>query len=207
MNGSTRVTMDEFVARVVPDPKVQKPLQILSGFIGASPAAGHIRVYADEALNRFVDVPEAAIVHAQSRPLASFPLGGSWLWIERPEERLLEGAIYSDYRENHATDGVFAVVSRQDPCTFPCHTTDPGNQQGCRTNPCTTYECPTKGDCPSVLHLLCVSSECPSAHNCESQDCPTKNAQECTDPDTKTQSADCPSEGAAAPEFNPYRRR
>ncbi len=193
-NIASKIKMDEFVAKAIPDPKQHEPLKVISGFIGASSQDGHVRVYGDESLNHFVDVAEDSIVHSEERPKGSFPLGGSFLWVKagaeyvygnpadanRPRAKFLEGDLFTQYRHVHPEARAQTPAPREQegpgPQSFPCHTTDPSYQQGCRTNPCaseyacfTKAECPTKGGCPTVGGG-CTES-CPTFNGCPSDQC------------------------------------
>lgn len=57
MAESSKYTYDEWVGQVRPDPRNTDPLTLLQGYIGPSSESGHIRVYSDETLNSFVEVP------------------------------------------------------------------------------------------------------------------------------------------------------
>lgn len=102
---------DDWVGAVRPDPRNTDKLTLVQGFIGQSSEAGHIRVYSDESLNSFVEVPESAIVYAQKLSATESSLGGSKLWLRsdsvvtfgdpksanRPKSTFLEGDIMHQY--------------------------------------------------------------------------------------------------------------
>ncbi|UFH54718.1 hypothetical protein [Spirosoma sp. KNUC1025] len=102
---------DDWVGAVRPDPRNTDKLTLLQGFIGQSSETGHIRVYSDETLNSFVEVPEEAIVYAQKLNASESSLGGSKLWLRsdsvvtygdpkaanRPKSTFLEGDIMQQY--------------------------------------------------------------------------------------------------------------
>lgn len=77
---------DDFVARLVQDPKDPPGLQLLSGYLGASSEEGHVRLYLDEELSRYAEIPLESIRHARELPPAESPLGGSLLWLDRDAE-------------------------------------------------------------------------------------------------------------------------
>ena len=81
--GGPQIALDDWVARLVPDPKDTPGLQLLSGYLGASPEERHVRLYLDEELSRYVDIPEEAIRHTRELPPEQSPLGGSLLWVDR----------------------------------------------------------------------------------------------------------------------------
>ncbi|GAB3642323.1 hypothetical protein [Spirosoma arcticum] len=102
---------DDWVGQVRPDPRNIDPLTLMQGYIGQSSESGHIRVYSDESLNDFVEVPEDAIVHAQQLSPSESSLGGSKLWlrsdavivygdpksVNRPRTTFLEGDLMQQY--------------------------------------------------------------------------------------------------------------
>ncbi len=77
---------DDFVARLVPDPKDPPDLMSMSGYLGASSEEGYVRLYLDEELSRYAEIPKESIRHAQELSPERSPLGGSLLWIDRDAE-------------------------------------------------------------------------------------------------------------------------
>ena len=103
---------DDFVARLVKDPTDPPSLLLLRGYLGASSEEGHVRLYLDEELSRYVEIPKEAIRHARELSPQQSPLGGSLLWIDREADLMhgkagvepgvssfLEGWIEDEYRE------------------------------------------------------------------------------------------------------------
>src|SRR5215210_5803019 len=103
---------DDFVARLVPDPKDPPGLMLMSGYLGESSEEGHVRLYLDEELSRYAEIPREAIRHARALPHEQSPLGGSLLWIDRDAEVMhgkagakpgaasfLEGWVTDEYAE------------------------------------------------------------------------------------------------------------
>ena len=103
---------DDFVARLVPNPKDPPGLMLMSGYLGESSEGGHVRLYLDEELSRYAEVPKEAIRHARELSPAESPLGGSLLWVDRDAELMhgkagakpgaasfLEGWITDEYAE------------------------------------------------------------------------------------------------------------
>jgi hypothetical protein len=77
---------DEFVHRVVRDPKDPPDTLFLTGFIGHASRADHTRVYLDVMLSAYVDVPDKSVLHAQPMPPGQSPVGGHFVWIARNED-------------------------------------------------------------------------------------------------------------------------
>ena len=82
MSDRNSIQFDEWVGSVRPDPQNAEALVIVQGFVGKSSEEGHIRVYSDESLNSFAEIPEDGIVYSVPLPKETSPLGGSKLWIK-----------------------------------------------------------------------------------------------------------------------------
>ncbi|MFL6253432.1 MAG: hypothetical protein ACJ74T_00265, partial [Pyrinomonadaceae bacterium] len=98
---------DDFVGRLVQDPKDPQPVTLLSGYLGSSSEEGHVRLYLDEELCRYVEIPQKAIRHTQELPPEQSPLGGSLVWIDRDAE-VLHGAAGSERRKATFLEGQIA---------------------------------------------------------------------------------------------------
>ncbi|MFL6331851.1 MAG: hypothetical protein ACJ754_00750 [Pyrinomonadaceae bacterium] len=101
---------DDFVGQIVQDPNAPPSVTLLSGYLGSSSEEGHVRLYLDEELSRYVEIPQKAVRYTQELPPEHSPLGGSLLWVdrdaevvhgaagsERPKATFLEGQIAQDY--------------------------------------------------------------------------------------------------------------
>ncbi|MET0646828.1 MAG: hypothetical protein ABW208_09425 [Pyrinomonadaceae bacterium] len=98
---------DDFVGRIVQDPKEPPSVTLLSGYLGASSEEGYVRLYLDEELGRYVEIPEKAIRHTQELPPEQSPLGGSLVWIDQDAE-VLHGAAGSERRKATFLEGQIA---------------------------------------------------------------------------------------------------
>ncbi|MGA7341849.1 MAG: hypothetical protein WBX18_14695 [Terracidiphilus sp.] len=78
--------LDEFTAKVVPDPKNPGKALCLTGFLGAASEPDQTRIYWDPSLTSYVDVANADILHSEPLPAAQSPLGGSILWVSSSAE-------------------------------------------------------------------------------------------------------------------------
>ena len=152
---------DDFVARLVQDPGDPPDLLLLSGYLGASSEEGHVRLYLDEELSRYAEIPKEAIRHARELSPEQSPLGGSLLWIDRDADLMhgragakpgaatfLEGWIADEYNEvaaavppkQHAARAVVAPVQTQhDRC------------------PPTADACPTRAGCSGSMYYDCFT--------------------------------------------------
>ena len=75
----SKLRYDDFVAAVHPDPAKPEPTILLSGFVGRG-QEGHARIYPDQSLGSWYDVPEGDIVH--TLPRADAQQGGSYVWVK-----------------------------------------------------------------------------------------------------------------------------
>ena len=82
----TKVRLDAFTAKVVPDPKNPGESLLLTGFLGASTESKQTRIYWDPSLSSYVDVDNANIIHSEPLPKEQSPLGGSYIWVKRSAE-------------------------------------------------------------------------------------------------------------------------
>lgn len=99
--------LDDFVGRIVQNPKEPPGVTLLSGYLGSSSEEGHVRLYLDEELCRYVEIPEKVIRHTQELPPEQSPLGGSLVWIDR-EAEVLHGAAGSERRKATFLEGQIA---------------------------------------------------------------------------------------------------
>jgi len=119
------IRFDDFVSKVVSDPAKVTASTVLKGYIGRSSEADHIRIYFDEALSNFIDIPEAAIIH--SVELKDSILGGSTIWVKagteytygdpaaekRSKNKFFDGPVYQDYVTNVKPPDVDGSISFQ----------------------------------------------------------------------------------------------
>ncbi|HEX7318364.1 MAG TPA: hypothetical protein VF297_30945 [Pyrinomonadaceae bacterium] len=101
------VRYDDFVGRIVQDPNEPPNVMLLSGYLGSSSEEGHVRLYLDEELCRYVEIPQKAIRHSQELPPEQSPLGGSLVWIDRDAE-VVHGAAGSERRKATFLEGQIA---------------------------------------------------------------------------------------------------
>jgi hypothetical protein len=86
------VTHDDFVGKIVKDPKSPPDTILLTGYLGKSSEEGHTRLYFDPELKSYVEIPNEAILHSQQIPQEQSGLGGSNVWIARDAE-LIHGKV------------------------------------------------------------------------------------------------------------------
>lgn len=183
---STPLEFDDFVSKVVPDPSQPPDAIVVSGFLGPAAKEGQIRVYADESLSSFVDVPADQVLHAQRLPADVSPLGGSVLWlratapVETPQAApvaadFLRGPIQEQVAAGAAQAGLCAGGTLRPPlwtAQFSCPTRSPRCwtlKPPCRTRapiclpPTVGFGCPNTVSCPpGTTQLGCPgTSTCP----------------------------------------------
>lgn len=149
-NGNLK--LDDFVSKIVTDPANPVGHTVLRGFIGASTDKDHVRVYADESLNSFIDIPQRAIVY--TKELSNSPLGGSTIWVKagteyvfgqassgrKARKKFFEGPVYQEYITAYVNQGgpdptdSFSVVCTGEGCP---------SMPYCPSSTCPTYTCPT----------------------------------------------------------------
>ena len=161
MSSKKGLKLDAFVASVRPDPSASEQVQLLQGYLGKSNVDGHVRVYFDEALNNFIEVPENDILHALPCDKSENALGGCRLWVKksavvtfgdpkaanRLKSSFLEGDLMSAY-------GNFGITP-QGLTPFPTEPFTPTNPR----TPITTITQPQiswRDGCPS-LRIPCYS--------------------------------------------------
>jgi len=82
---------NDFVSKIVKDPKNPPDAVMLTGFVGASSEKGCTRLYFDANLSNYVDIPNDAILHTQ-KVGAESGLGGSYVWVKRDAELIYGSA-------------------------------------------------------------------------------------------------------------------
>lgn len=162
-----RLRYDEFVERIVKDPKEPPGVTLLSGYLGASSEEACVRLYLDEELSRYVEIPEKAILHTQELTPEQSPLGGSLVWIdsgaevahgaagmERRWATFLEGQITQDYM-GAAQPAAFGGLSGSTQ-TRECFTPPSSYGPECGTSksgPCIPQ---TEAGCRTRTGILCT---------------------------------------------------
>ena len=81
------IPQDSLVEKLVHDPNEPARVRVISGFVGNSPRAGHLRLYLDLELKSYIEIEEQEIVHHERLSRERSPLGGTMLWV-REEARV-----------------------------------------------------------------------------------------------------------------------
>ncbi len=205
MAQKTNFKSDNFVAKIVTDPKQVPDALLLKGFLGASSEDKHTRLYFNAQLSSYVEIPDDGILHTQDVSTETSPLGGTYVWInkdavlvhgkasaERTRAKFLEGPIVNDYLRAAAQfpqDGgidntvAFCPETFADlPCGFTtnnvvCTILQPPTQQ----QNCPTQYCPTQVQSPCYPTMHCPPTGhyqiCPSVVAiCQTQICQVEQA-------------------------------
>jgi hypothetical protein len=167
------------VKALVPDPsKPPTPSVKLIGLPGDSPDSGATRLWLDESLTAYVDVPTASVLHSQVLPDDA----GTILWVARDaqltygtvatqsaEASFLSGQITSSHMAGAAAAAGVAPtpITPRPSLVMPCPST---------TVPCQVsfhFTCPT----PTALHTHLPP--CPSLPICPSETMPPSHCAPC----------------------------
>lgn len=152
------IRYDDFVGRIVQDPNEPPNVMLLSGYLGSSSEEGHVRLYLDEELGRYVEIPEKAIRHTQELPPEQSPLGGSLVWIDRDAE-VVHGAAGTERRKATFLEGQIAQdyiggAADYGPAAGGILPTDMG--PGCGQSQFTLCIPPTEIGCRTKTGILCT---------------------------------------------------
>jgi hypothetical protein len=182
-----KIPQDDFVAKVVKDPKQPPDTLLLTGYLGESSEEGHTRLHFDPELKSYVEIPNDAILHTQPIPKEASSLGGHHVWIKRDAE-LIHGKVGPERTKAKFFEGPIAAGAAGGAVAAGI-TTLPG----CGITHATVCVCPPLTPlhgCPSPLPhcppspppLLCPVTPlhgCPSPlHGCPTPPvlCPTPTA-------------------------------
>jgi len=155
--------MDDFVSKIVPDPKNPPNTLLLKGYIGASSEEGHIRLYLDTELSDYMEIPEAAILYSQDIPKEKSPVGGSYLWIQR-DATLIHGPAVVDRPKASFLEGRI-MTGQVAGGASPLLPTTTGPSCGTIIDGCTDVgpKCPTQVTCPAPCVVPTrIGTTCPA---------------------------------------------
>jgi hypothetical protein len=197
----SKVRLDEFVAKVVPDPNSAGELLLVSGFLGKSSEADHTRVYWDASLNGYVDVRDTDIAHTEALPKETSPLGGSYVWVKRDAKvyfgaggqstkgKFFEGPLMNMYG-GRFTGGGAAPMG----ITEACHVTwicPPSPYFPCASGYCTRSLIECTALC-GTQNIICNTIACPvQSLICNTTICPVQTGGACLTPGCPIGSVAC----------------
>jgi len=183
MADKSKSQSDNFIAKIVKDPRQVPDTLLLSGYLGTSSEDKYTRLYFDAQLASYVEIPDDGILHTQDYP--EDPLGKNYVWIKKDavlihgkagtKAKFLEGPIVTEYmniagfgQQGPVGDTIF--ICPETHLDFPCGTTRHGWA-------CTIVELPTQERyCPTRLRPYCPPI---TRHNCPTYSdgpaiCPTR---------------------------------
>lgn len=184
--------MDDFVSKLVTDPKNPPNTLLLKGFIGASSEEGYIRLYLDSELSDYVEIPEAAVLYSQEIAKDKSPIGGSYVWIQR-DASLIHGPVVADRPKASFLEG--RIMTTQACVAGPlAPQTVTGPRCGTIIDGCTDAgpRCPTQVTCPAPCPTK-TGATCP-APSCTftGPNCPTAQGNTCPAPSCTQIGPNCP---------------
>lgn len=196
------IPLDDFVSKVVKDPKQPPDTTLLTGYLGKSSEEGHTRIYFDPELKNYLEVPNDAVLHTQEIPKEVSSLGGSHIWIKSDAE-LIHGKVGPSRTKAKFFEGPIAAAAagfaggaagvQQIPpgqaftAAFVCPTphvggcTQPptpgiicGISHPCETSPVSVVYCPPTPFCPPhTVPALCFPHFTPGCPLATAQACPS----------------------------------
>ena len=166
-------TTDNFISRIVKDPKQVPDALLLTGYLGASSEDKHTRLYFNAQLSNYVEIPDDGILNTQEFP--GDPLGSSFVWIKQDavlkhgkagtKAKFLEGSIVNEYMNaagiglgQQGTGGTnnSIFICQETFQDFNCGTTKHGWL-------CTIVQLPTQQfGCPTQIHWQCPPPPTPN---------------------------------------------
>jgi hypothetical protein len=166
---------DEFVSKVAADPREHRGACVMVGYVGESTEPDHARLYLDEGLNTYVDVPASDILASQELAEEHSPLGGSRVWV-KPDAKIkygssamsqfggmMEGPLSAYLAAASGWGGAAAIRPSMLVLCQSVH-------RPCGTWICTAGQpyCPVQTNfvCPSVARCGSWVDACPSALGC-----------------------------------------
>ncbi|HVR41701.1 MAG TPA: hypothetical protein VMU84_21570 [Thermoanaerobaculia bacterium] len=170
-----------FVQAVAGDGTSPPDVRVLTGWLGASGDDGYARLYLDQELSTYVDIPRDAILYSEDIP-DSRPAGARNVWVRRDAElkeggsaitraaKFLFGQVQQDFLGGGGggTGNVGAPaggVAQQIPKTRLCLTFTPGCEHTGITGNCQSnlIPCITQTTIGPRCHWRSIIDDCPSS--------------------------------------------
>src|SRR5690349_13481131 len=104
--GGPDIRFDDFIKLIRPQPGSTEQTVLVQGYVGESDKEDNVRIYSDESLSEYIDIPRADILYALADD--QNPLGGSRLWVKQSanvnyNDAYAQGDMYNDYMQNAYT--------------------------------------------------------------------------------------------------------
>jgi hypothetical protein len=152
-----KIPEDDFVSKVVKDPRQPPDTLLLSGYLGKSSEEGHTRLYFDPELKSYVEIPQEAIQHWQEVSKEVSPLGGYHVWIN-PSAELIHGKVGPQRTKAKFFEGPIGAAA----AGMQAQVTLPSAHPVCPTlfQHCPSFGCAVTQSCPSTACTLSLAN-CP----------------------------------------------
>jgi len=152
------IPLDDFVSKVVKDPKQPPDTTLLTGYLGKSSEEGHTRIYFDPELKNYLEVPNDAVLHTQEIPKEVSSLGGSHIWIKSDAE-LIHGKVGPSRTKAKFFEGPIAAAAAAAAIGGGGQVGGPGGGAGNSIIPCLVTGASVCA-CPSPQPIFCPSPLC-----------------------------------------------
>jgi len=165
-----------FVGKIVKDPKKHVATLLLTGFVGRSSEKDHTRLYFDEQLSQYVEIPDQAILHSEPIPKEQSPLGGVYVWIDR-DAQLVQGPAGTDRVKAKFFEGPIVQGFGALPAGPPLNAWT--GYPWCGGNFTQDWRCPTAAcpiqtlACPTLSYRACATQTGPACFHETTAGCPT----------------------------------
>ncbi|MBL0340820.1 MAG: hypothetical protein IPP71_07800 [Bacteroidetes bacterium] len=78
-----KIKLDDFVGKVNDHTAEPQQKVAISGYVGKSPNASHVRIYKDLSLGHYAEVHANDVIHQEPLPQNSNHIGGSVMWLKK----------------------------------------------------------------------------------------------------------------------------
>ena len=167
---------DNFIRRIVTDPKNVPDVMLLTGYLGASSEEAHERLYLSADLTNYVEIPNTAILHQAPLPKEQDAHGGVTLWVRKDAALQYKMAPAAQALANYfagaiqagaqgAPGGAGAAVGPRATIGVHCATFNCSLHCATEITPCinthaNTCFCPVTHACPSQNQLCQSQGAC-----------------------------------------------
>lgn len=123
-SGGNRLSQDDLIRQLVPDPSEVPDTKVFFGFLGASDRDGYCRLYLTTGLSDYLEIPEDDVLLRKPLQTAENPLGGTALWVraeatvhvsrrasEDAEAKYLTGEISAKFLQGASASGISVAGS------------------------------------------------------------------------------------------------
>jgi hypothetical protein len=148
---------DNFIRRIVTDPKNVPDVMLLTGYLGASSEEAHERLYLSSDLSNYVEIPKDAILHQAPLPKEQDAHGGVTLWVRKDAALQYKMAPAAQALANYFAGAIQAGAQGVAPAAQPMPATLGGPV-------CGTIVCPPPGPPPAQTAFCFTRVACITPH-------------------------------------------